>query len=581
MTGQRRSHATRRLYWLGGALLVCYLVVVVRLVQIMVLRHDQYVTLAGSQHNLVKKLSPDRGEIFFQDRFGKALPAAVNREAYLLSAAPKTVSDPEHVAALLAGVLEVPAPPIAEKLGNRQASYAVLAPSITPGERTAIEALALDGIHLSPVPQRSYPRGETAAVVTGFHGFRDGYPAGQYGLEEFYDEALRGKEGQVRGERDTLGRIIFSALDVLSPARSGDSLYLTIDPNVQAQLALILRKTLERWEAPSGAALVMEPRTGKIRAMVSLPSHDPNDYAKAENLALFVNRLVQERYEPGSVFKPFTMAGGLEERVVRPETTYDDPGEVRIGKAVIRNFDNNKHGVQTMTQVLEKSLNTGVIHVLGKLGKERFLDTVKAFGFGQKSGIDTVGEVASDIASLETFHDLQFATATFGQGIAVTPIALARALAAIANGGELVTPYLVDYRRTADGAIVMTEPKVTGRAIGKATAETLTRMLVSVVDHGAGYRHAQVPGYSLAAKTGTAQIPGPDGGYIDDVTHTIVSFGPGSDPKFVLFFKIDRPQGNRFAANTLTPALHEMAKFLFEYYEIPPDRPEQVEKHQE
>ena len=269
--------------------------------------------------------------------------------------------------------------------------------------------------------------------------------------------------------------------------------------------------------------------------------------------------------------KPITMAAGLEEKVVGPGTTYYDGGEVRIGASVIRNFDAKAYHTQTMTQVLEKSLNVGAVHVARLLGQEKQREYLERFGFGDDTGVDLPGEVAGNLSNLNAGREIDFATAAFGQGIAVTPLQLARAVGAIANGGRLLKPYLVEKIIDDSGNEVTRGPEVVREVISKETAEALTKMLVSVVRNGFENR-AGVKGYFVAGKTGTAQVPRSDGrGYSDKVIHTFVGYAPAFDPKFLIYLQLNDPKGNRFAANPLTPAFHDLAEYILNYYEVPPD----------
>lgn len=579
------SQSAHRITVLGGLIFVLLGSVLSRVGILAIRDHDYYARQAAGQRTLEKRLSTERGEIFFEDRFGNRTPAAINDTVYQLSVAPKEVYDVPLLAKELTSALEMPVALIREKLETSEEKYVVLRSDLGAEKKAEIEKLGVLGLSFVPVARRKYPVGDTAALITGFFGFREGEPAGQYGLEESYEEELRGREGSIEGERDTLGRIILVAIRAMAAPHRGTDLVLTIDPNVQAHTARVLKETIEYWQAESGTALVLEPETGRVLAMTGYPSYDPNIYKDVLDVSLFVNSVVQKRFEPGSVFKPFTMAAGLLHNAVTPETKYEDPGGVKFGGYTIKNFDEQSHGVQTMTQVLEKSLNTGAMFVERLVGKERFLEMVKDFGFNEKTGIDSAGEAVGDIRALETFSDLQFATASFGQGIAITPIALARAMGAVANGGNLVQPFLVEKRIVGDTE-VPTNPKTLRRVLPEETARTLVRMLVSVVDNGAGYkRRAKMPGYAFAGKTGTAQVPSPNGGYSGDVIHSFVGFGPVEEyaagsrasAPFLVLLKMDQPKGERFAANTLTATFREIAQFLVQYYEIPPDRPEELQ----
>jgi len=304
--------------------------------------------------------------------------------------------------------------------------------------------------------------------------------------------------------------------------------------------------------------------------LANYPDFNPNEYAKVEDISFFKNSAVSDQFELGSVFKPITMAMGMEEKAVAPDTTYEDKGIVSIGSWYIQNSDGKAYGTRTMTQVLERSLNTGVVFVQQKISKDNFKKYVKNFGFGDKTGVDLSGEAAGDTRNLKTNGDIEFANMSFGQGIAVTPIQMISAISALANGGVLMKPRVVDEKIYADGERQITPSIEAGRVVSKETALALTKMLVSVVENG--YDKAKVPGYLVAGKTGTAQIPEKGKkGYSEDTIHTFVGYAPAYSPRFSVLIKLDRPRGVRFAAESLTPVFSDIMSYLLSYYEVPPD----------
>ena len=390
--------------------------------------------------------------------------------------------------------------------------------------------------------ERVYPQGLFAGQLLGFVGFQGHDRVGQYGIERSYHESLQ--------ENDIL---------------------LTIDPTIQSYVETSLSNVIKKWSAQGGSIIVQEPYSGAILAMASSPSFDPNNYSRYD-FDNFLNPAVQEQFEPGSSFKPVTMAAALDSKSVTPYTTYEDSGAVTIGSYTIKNFDEKTHGLQTMRQVLEKSLNTGTIFAQRKTGDDEFLNYIVGFGFGQKTGVDLPGEILGTVANLYQGRAINFATASFGQGIAVTPIQLISAYSAIANGGKLMRPFVVKKILHADGSVAETKPKVLGAPINEKTSAQLVAMLTSVVDRG--FDKARIAGYDVAGKTGTAQIPDKDGGYLEDkqFIHNFVGFAPSYEPRFVVLIKMDRPQGITFAADSLSPVFGDLAGFLIKYFKIPPTR---------
>jgi len=323
---------------------------------------------------------------------------------------------------------------------------------------------------------------------------------------------------------------------------------------------------VNQWSADSGTIIVQDPNSGAILAMASSPSFDPNNYG-ASPLQNFVNPATQRPFEPGSTMKTITMAAGIDANVVSPNTTYEDKGVVSIASYEIKNFDEKAHGVNTMTQVLEKSLNTGAIFVQRLLGQKNFINYFQKFGFGKKTEIDLAGESSGNISNLETGREINFATASFGQGVTVTPIQLIGAYSAVANGGKLLRPYVVKSRSDRPGE---TQPLIVGVPISEKTSAQLKEMLTNAVDHGS--IRTKVTGYDVAAKTGTAQVADPEGGYADTFIHDMVGFAPSFGPRFTILIKLDNPKGVRFASSSLASAFQNLTKFLLNYFDIPPTR---------
>ncbi|EKD46258.1 MAG: hypothetical protein ACD_68C00069G0002, partial [uncultured bacterium] len=361
--------------------------------------------------------------------------------------------------------------------------------------------------------------------------------------------------------------------DKIVKAKEGKSLVLTIDRRVQFETERILKETVERWQAEGGSAIIVRPQTGEILAMVSYPTFDPNKYNEVEDINVFQNAATYEAWEPGSVFKIITMSSAINAGKVTPNTFYDDAGSVEIAGYTIKNFDAKGRGHVNMTKVLVDSLNTGAIFAEGQLGHSLFNQYANSFGFGSLLGIDLDSESAGNISSLDKEQDIYSATASFGQGITVTPLQMVMAGSVIANQGTLMKPYIVKKIVNEDGTFTEVEPEATRDVLTPATAATLGAMMVSVVENG--YDHgAGIPGYLVAGKTGTAQLPDPNGdGYDPNQTmHSFLGFAPLSDPVFTAIIKINKPKSGRFAANTISPYFGNLTRFLLQYYQVPPDQ---------
>lgn len=433
---------------------------------------------------------------------------------------------------------------------------------------------------------RVYPENNIASQVLGFVSFDSETVNGKfgrhgrYGLEGYFDDELFGQFGEVKSERGAGGVLITANRDYKSKI-DGDDLVLTIDRTVEFMIAEKIKEATLRYAADSGTIVIMDPNSGAIIAMASYPDFDPNNYDDNKEVNRFNNPAIFENYEPGSVFKAVTMAAAMNEGKVTPDSTYVDKGSVMIQgwPKAINNADTQSfgaHGVTTMTGVLEKSLNTGAIYAMQAIGEETFADYVEKFGFGEKTGIELQGESSGNITLLKakTIKPIDAATASFGQGsIVVTPIQMLTAYAAIANGGRLVKPFLVKEIRHADGTSTVTSPGDGQQIITRRTSSLLTGMLINVVEKGHAV-HAQVPGYYIAGKTGTAQIPKKGQvGYVDNAyNHTFITFAPADNPKFVMLVKFTNPKGITYADSTTVPVARDIMSFLFNYWQIPKNR---------
>lgn len=514
-----------------------------------------------------------RGDIL--DARGRVL--ATDVPADRVSAIIQEVEDPRRTAELLAPLIGRSQEEIYAALTQPGKEWVVLQRRLSAETSQRIRDLGLPGIVLDPEPRRIYPMGAVAAQVIGFVNWEY---TGAYGIEAAYDSVVGGVPGQLIGERDAAGKVIALGHSVWNPPRDGATLVLTIDLAVQRIAEQALKKAVEEQEAAGGTIIVQNPKTGAILAMASVPSFDPNHFEDVSDASLFGNPAVSASYEPGSTFKVITMALGLDAGVVSPGTSVDGgsyrelPDGTRIYNALHQEF-----GVETMTQVLAHSSNVGAMFVADRLGAETFYQGVRRFGFGEPTGIDLPAEAEGIVHAPESpFWSLTtFYTNAFGQGLAVTPIQLVNAVSAIANGGTLMRPYVVHEIR-GEGATV-TQPQPIRQVVRPETAQRLTEMLVEVME--TEYRDKfGIPGYRVAAKTGTAEIPSPTGGYESGPGSTIASvvgFGPAEDPQFTVLVKIDRPVKSPWGERAAGPAFRTVMQELFLLYGIPPSEPAELD----
>jgi cell division protein FtsI/penicillin-binding protein 2 len=547
-----------------------------RLFILQVANHEYYDRLATNQHEYEKTLIPKRGEIFLTSAAnGQNLLVATNISKDLVYAVPKEINKNDHasVARKLAPLLGMTEKEIREKLANSSPNYAVLKKQLSIETSEAIKQLKLGGIYLEPETIRFYPENNLASQVIGFLGYKGTNRVGQYGIEGRFDSKLGGAPGVLGLEKDVAGRWITLAARNLSPAQDGDNIYLTIDPAIQYKAQEVLKSSVERHGAQGGSVLVLAPKTGAILALANFPDFDPNIYNKVPDASYYSNRTISADYEPGSIFKPIAMSAALNENKVTPDTTYEDLGEVQLDDFKIKNSDGLAHGIQTMTEVLEKSLNTGMVFVEKQLGHDLFRKYVKIFGFGKLVDPGLPGEVIGNFDNLNKKGDVFFGTASYGQGISTTMMQMAQSYTALANGGRMMHPYIVAKIVHPDGREEASETRMVEKVLEPKTASVISAMLVNVVEKGHGKR-AGVSGYYIAGKTGTAQVA-----YTDRVGYdpnksigSFIGYGPVDNPAFLMIVRIDNPQGVKFAESTAAPAFGEIAAFILNYLQIPPTR---------
>lgn len=532
-----------RLVLLTSLFGMAYGVLGINLLKLQILQNDYYLKKAEAQGEISRELELRRGEIFFTDRYDKKIPAALNKDYPVIYAIPKEIGDAEEVFANLKFILGKALPEsIKAALSNKEGRFRMVVDRATKDDLRAISGSKIVGIYAGVKQHRFYPFDGLASHVLGFVGISESKsdPSGIYGIESLYDD----------------------------PLSRGEDVELTIDKNIQTHAEEILKSLAEKFNATGGTIIVEEPETGKIIALANIPGFNPNVYGE-HPLKNFLNPAVQNVYEPGSVFKPFTMAAGIESGKLTPETTYYDTGRVTLNGKTITNWDHKAYGEITMTNVIERSVNTGAVHAESLVGHSDFYNFLRRLGFGSKTGINLPNEVSGSLKNLERkgARAIDFATASFGQGTAVTPMQLVNAFSSIANGGFLMRPYVSKFEK----------PEVIGRSMKEETARRVTEMMESAV---AKAQVAKVASYRVAGKTGTAQIP--DfvlGGYTEEYIHSYVGFAPATNPRFVALLKLDRPNAV-LAGQTVVPAFRQLAEYILTYYNISPDDLERLEVSQ-
>ncbi len=593
-SGSWRLQALRFLF------LLLIVIIGVRLFVLQVVDAAWYQTLSQGQHAIHEELVPTRGSIYVKDHGDDTEYAvATNEPRALVYADPSLVKEPVNAGLALAKILQLggwdtygqpqpvatdPAVPVVvspptetEKLIARLSKvndpYEPVARDVSQAKLDEILALKLPGVDYVLNDARTYPEKNFGGQILGFVGQReDGTKVGMYGLEGFWNDFLAGKTGSLYSQGDAGGHWTGVGARKVTPAVDGGDLLLTIDRTAQYMACKMLREGVDHFQADSGALVILEPSTGKILVMCGAPDFDPNDYGNVAQAVDYNNQAIFEPYEPGSAFKPLVMAAAIDKGIVGPNTTFTDPGEVKVDDYTIRNSDLKAHGLVTMTDVLDESLNTGMVWVMQRMGRDVMEQYIKAFHFGALGGVELSTEATGTIDSLDKSAEVYAATASFGQGITVTPLQLASAYGAIANGGALMKPYVVDEVRYPDGTVDKRQPVKVEQVMSPATATTVGGMLVSVVENGHGKR-AGVKGYYIAGKTGTAQVAG-NGGYLQGITNgTFAGFGPVTNPKFAMVVKLSNPKTVDWAESSAAPIFGQIASFLLDYYDIAPTRP--------
>lgn len=562
-----------RVRLISFGIIVVSFVFVSKLYLIQVVNGSSYKDKADRQHVSPSSVVYDRGSIFFEDKNGRLTTAANLQVGYTLALNPKAVSDKNFTYSKLSSVVDLDKNIFLTKASKKDDPYEELLKKLTEEQAQAIESLDLPGIVIQKEKWRTYPTGKIASRVVGFVGYKGDVFSGRYGLENYYEDILKRNNENIYS--NFFVELFSETKDKIIDKKNLEGDIITsIEPSVAMYFDSELEKINSRWSSSNSGGIIIDPKTGEIYAMSVVPTFDPNDLQNEKDPTIFSNPLVENVYEMGSIIKPITMASGIDSGVVTANTSYEDKGFLILNGSKISNFDGKGRGVVDMQEVLNKSLNTGVAYVANKMGKEKFSEYMLSFGIGEETGIDLPNETHGLVSNLNSGRDIEHATASFGQGIAMTPIETVRALSALANGGTLITPHVVkrvDYKIGLSKKVPIDSGK---RVIKKETSEEISRMLVNVYDTALLDGIYKMKNFSIAAKTGTAQIANPKGGgyYSDRYLHSFFGYFPAYDPKFLVFMYTYHPKGVTYASHTLTEPFVNVAKFLINYYNIAPDR---------
>jgi cell division protein FtsI/penicillin-binding protein 2 len=545
-----------------AALLVAFAAMATRLIVLQTVDARAYDQLASKQRKREILFPPRRGTIF--DRDGE--PLAISVDLQTVYADPALVDDPEAEAAALAPVLGEGRTEIEERLrGTRPGSrFEYLARQVEPKVSKQVRELDLAGVYMKPESRRYYPNGKVAAHVLGFADV-DG--RGVAGVERQYEDILEGRPGRMVLEQDPAGNPLPQAEFTYEQPKPGRSLLLTIDKDLQYFTQLALQRATKAYNAKAATAVIMRPDTGEILTLANVPDFDPNDPGEFAEESLR-NRAATDVFEPGSIFKLVTASGALEERVVTPRSTFVVPDSMPYADRVFN--DSHSHATEEMTvaEIIEDSSNVGTIQVGLKLGGEKLDEYVRRFGFGASTGLDFPGESPGIVLDRDEWSGSTIATIPIGQGIAVTALQMTAAYATLANNGVWVEPKLLAGTMGSEGKVVPSTQPAIRRVVSANTARQMTRILTSVVDSGTGVE-AQVPGYRVAGKTGTAQKPLETGGYGNEYIASFAGYAPATDPEIVIVISFDEPSGT-YGGVTAAPTFSTIAEFALRRLGVPP-----------
>ncbi len=537
----------------------------VRLVYWQIVKAGELRDEAQFQQTNRLKIDAPRGSILASDGF----PLVESSQNYLLYLNPTKLTDPhileDHLKELPASESSILA--LKNSLSSKL-QYAIISKGLNKEQKEKFESLKIPGLGFTAQPTRIYPEGSTSAYITGFVGRdQNDNPQGYFGLEGFYNRQLSGVPGRIIEEKDARGMPIIIGQHLQIPSQPGSNLITSIDRVVQYVAFKKLSEGLEKFQAASGTVTILDAQTGRVLGMVALPSYDPLSYSSFSP-SLYKNPIVSATYEPGSTFKTIVMASGLDAKAIKPDSICTNcAGPLVISGQTVRNYDDKYYKNTNMTDIILHSDNIGMVYVAGRLGKNKFLDYLKQFGIGKPTGIDLQEESISELRPTSDWYDIDWSTASFGQGIAVTPLQMTMAVNCLARGGECISPQIV--KDIQSGSTTQSPPSPSKwRAVGEDAASMTTDMMVNGVENGP-VKIFKPSGFKIAGKTGTAQVA-IEGHYDADKTiASFVGFGPVPKPKFTMLVTVREPKTSPWGSTTAAPIWFEIASELLRYYRIP------------
>lgn len=561
--------------WVAALCALAAVVIIGRLYVLQIMHGHVYAARADAQFAPPDSPLLERNSIYFTDKDGTLITAATLEQGFSLAVNPARVTDAEMLYKTLAPYVPgLEHDVFVAKATKQRSLYQVVAEQLDAPTAHTLQALGLPGVILSQEQWRFYPGGSLAAQEIGFIAYNDEKVEGRYGLERYWEQTLAHEGEDLYA--NFFVELFGAARAVLQGAPQTGDLITTIEPSVQTELERALTTYESDWHPALSGGVIMDPKTGEIYAMAVSPTFDLNQFGEQQGTAIFKNAMVEDVFEMGSIMKPLTVAAGVDSGAITSNTTYNDTGCITVNTKKICNYDARARGVVPIQEILSQSLNLGASFVATEMGPEvmrnYFLEHYK---LGEETGIDLPGEAHGLVKNIETSpRQVEYDTASFGQGIALTPIATVRALASLANGGVMVTPHLVRAVRYDTGITRQLSWATQSQALQPESALEVSRMLTTVVDEALANGTIKLEHYSVAAKTGTAQIANPNGGgyYTDRFLHSFFGYFPSYDARFIIFLFALEPQGAPYASQTWATPFHSLTQFLISYYNVPPDR---------
>jgi cell division protein FtsI/penicillin-binding protein 2 len=564
-----KSFKLSRIILLYTAIFLVAFLLIGRLYFLQIMNGEAFSDQADRQYIAPNNNIFNRGSIFFKDKNEKLISAATLKTGFILAMVPKLLEDPEDAYKKISNIIEIDADIFYNKANKKDDPYEEILNKLDLETANKIEELNISGIKIYKERWRFYPGGSLFAHTLGFMGYDKDSFEGLYGVEKYYNDLL--KRDDSRLYMNFFAETFSDINKSLSGKKLEGDIVLTIEPTVQSFLETELKNISEKYSTDSAVGVIINPKDGGIYALGINPGFDLNNFENEKNSS-FRNPFVEDVYEMGSIIKPITMAIGLDTGVVDAETTYNDTGSMTINGSKISNYDGKARGVINIQEVLNQSLNLGATFIEQKIGNKKFAEYMLDLGVGEETGIDLPNETSGLVSNLESNRDIEYATASFGQGIAMTPVETVKALCTLVNGGKLIIPHItsgIKHRIGISRELLYDEGD---RIFKKETSEEISRMLVRVVDEALMGGSVKMDNYSIGAKTGTAQMAKEGGYYEDKYLHSFFGFFPAYNPEFLIFFYIVNPKGEAYSSHTLTEPFINTVEFLINYYEVPPDR---------